>query len=127
MWGTGEARRELLFSGDAAEACLFLLNLDEDRYRHLLTAREWPAIHAGAGRDWSITELTQQVCAALDWPCELVYDPSKPEGVMRKLLDSSALARLGWSAKTSLREGILSTYRAAVADGVFPNETGGGR
>jgi GDP-L-fucose synthase len=111
VWGTGTPRRELLFSEDLAEACVFLMNLDEEAYSWLLAGA--PLINIGTGTDVTIRELAVQVCAALGFAGELVFDTSKPDGTPQKLLDVSRIKKLGWQPRTSLADGIVLTYEAA--------------
>ncbi len=111
VWGTGTPRRELMYSADMAEACLFLLNLDEDRYGSLL-AGDAPLVNIGTGEDVTIRELAELVCAVVGYRGALRFDTSKPDGTPRKLLDVSRMAGLGWRARTGLREGIERTFRA---------------
>ena len=111
VWGTGTPRRELLFSEDMAEACVFLMNLNEADYSSLLAGV--PLINIGTGKDMTIRELAQQVCAVLGFDGELVFDTSRPDGTPQKLLDVSRMQKLGWHSRTSLAEGIALTYEAA--------------
>jgi GDP-L-fucose synthase len=111
VWGTGKPRRELLFSEDLAEACVFLMNLDEARYSSLLEGV--PLINIGTGTDVTIRELAEQVCAVLGFRGELIFDTARPDGTPQKLLDVSRLQSLGWRSKTTLAEGIALTYEAA--------------
>ena len=111
VWGTGTPRRELLFSEDLAEACVFLMNLDEAAYSALLEGV--PLINVGTGKDVTIRELAEQVCAALGYAGELAFDTSRPDGTPQKLLDVSRIHQLGWQPRTSLAEGIALTYEAA--------------
>lgn len=100
IWGTGSPMREFLHVDDLADACLFLMgNYSEDSH-----------INVGTGIDQSIRELAEIVRDVVYPSAELVYDTSKPDGTPRKVLDVSRLAALGWSASTSLRAGIDSTY-----------------
>jgi GDP-L-fucose synthase len=111
VWGTGTPRRELLFSEDMAEACVFLMNLNEVDYSSLLAGV--PLINIGTGKDTTIRELAEQVCAVLGFKGELVFDTSRPDGTPQKLLDVSRMKKLGWQSRTSLAEGIALTYEAA--------------
>ena len=111
VWGTGTPRRELLFSEDLAEACVFLMNLPDNTYAALLEGV--PLINIGTGKDVTIRELAEQVCAALDFQGELVFDTTKPDGTPQKLLDGTRIQNLGWHAKTTLAQGIRLTYEAA--------------
>ncbi len=111
VWGTGTPRRELLFSEDLAEACVFLMNLEGGVYSFLLEGV--PLINVGTGVDVTIRELAEQVCVALGFAGELVFDTTKPDGTPQKLLDVSRMKKLGWQPKTTLAEGIALTYEAA--------------
>ncbi len=113
VWGTGTPRRELLYADDMAQACVFLLSLDDASYGTLLREDEPPLINIGTGKDVSIGELAQTVCRLLHYEGTLRFDASKPDGTPRKLLDVSRLTALGWQAETSLEDGIGKTYRAA--------------
>ena len=113
VWGTGTPRRELLFSDDMAEACVFLLELGEARFASLLSENEPPLINIGTGEDLSIGELAELISRLLGFHGELRFDPTKPDGTPRKLLDVSRMRSLGWSARTSLEQGILRTFEAA--------------
>ncbi len=112
VWGTGTPRRELLYADDMAQACVFLLSLDEARYGTLLREDEPPLINIGTGKDVSIGELAQTICQLLGYGGALRFDTSKPDGTPRKLLDVSRLAALGWQAGTLLEDGIGKTYEA---------------
>jgi len=72
-----------------------------------------PLINIGTGTDVTIRELAEQVCAALDFKGELVFDTTKPDGTPQKLLDVTRMATLGWKPRTNLLEGIKQTYEAA--------------
>ncbi len=111
VWGTGTPRRELLFNEDLAEACIFLMNLEEEVYSGLLSGV--PLINIGTGQDVTIRELAEQVCAALGFEGELVFDTTRPDGTPQKLLDISRIHQLGWKPKTTLAQGIVRTYESA--------------
>src|SRR5271165_4750538 len=114
VWGSGTPRRELLYSDDMADACVFLMSLPDESFESLLSEREPPLINVGTNEDLKIREIDQLVCQVLDYECELAFDSSKPDGTPRKLMDSSKINRLGWRAKTPLRDGILLAYRSAL-------------
>jgi GDP-L-fucose synthase len=101
IWGSGKPRRELMFVDDAADAIVFLL----ERY----SAPE--PINVGIGVDVSIRELAELMARIVGYPGELVFDTSKPDGAPRRLLDSGRLAALGWTARTSLADGLDAMYR----------------
>ena len=115
VWGTGTPRREFLYSDDLAEACIHLLGLSEPVFDKLLGEGEVPLINIGTGEDLTIRELAELIAKVLEFQCEIVLDPSRPDGTPQKLLDVSRINGLGWKAKTSLAEGIRLTYEAARA------------
>lgn len=100
VWGTGSALREFLFVDDLADALLFLM-------QHYNSA---DFINVGTGDEISIRELALTIKAVVGYLGEIKFDPSKPDGTPRKLLDTSKINSLGWRAKTSLKEGIEKTY-----------------
>src|SRR5580698_947712 len=111
VWGTGTPRRELLFSEDLADACVFLMNLDEATYASLLEGV--PLINIGTGKDVTIRELAEKVCAVLNFKGDLVFDTTKPDGTPQKVLDVTRIRELGWHPTTTLAEGIALTYDSA--------------
>jgi GDP-L-fucose synthase len=113
VWGTGNPRRELLYSEDLADGCIHLLNLPDSIYDGLLTRDFPPLINLGTGKDLTIRELAQLVMKVLDFEGEIVFDTPREDGTPRKLLDVSKISSLGWSALTSLEEGIRKTYDSA--------------
>jgi GDP-L-fucose synthase len=115
VWGTGTPRRELLYSEDLAEACVFLMQLSDGGFQQLINNEHAPLINIGTGVDVTIRELAELIARELEFSGELKFDASKPDGTPRKLLDVSRIHALGWHAKTSLPEGIRKTYAAAEA------------
>jgi GDP-L-fucose synthase len=105
VWGTGAPRREFLHVDDFADACCFVL----DR----VSVRDGgpDLLNVGAGEDLSIRELAELVREVVGYRGGIAFDPSRPDGTPRKLLDVSRLSALGWRARTPLREGIAATYR----------------
>ncbi len=100
IWGTGTPRRELLHVDDLAEACVFVMREYDD-----------PRIlNIGVGEDISIHELAELVKGVVGFRGALRFDPSKPDGTPRKLLDVSRMTALGWRAKVPLLRGIEQTY-----------------
>jgi GDP-L-fucose synthase len=112
VWGTGNPRRELLYSDDLAAACVFLLNLDEVRYNSLLSGDAPPLINIGTGEDVTIRELAETVAHVLGFQGSLIFDTTKPDGTPRKLMDVTRLHSLGWHHTTSLEQGIRLTWKA---------------
>lgn len=109
VWGTGTPRREFLHSDDLAEACLFLLNLDEDRYDALLNDRsEPPLLNIGVGEDISIGELATLIARVAGYAGRIEFDTTKPDGVPRRLLDVGRLHALGWRHRIALADGIAA-------------------
>ena len=110
LWGSGSPRREFLHVDDLADACLFLMSLEEEKFRSLFTVHHSPMINIGWGKDISIKELALIIKEIVGFKGDLEFDTNKPDGTLQKLLDSSKLRSLGWSPKISLREGIKRTY-----------------
>ncbi len=99
VWGTGMPYREFLHVDDLADACLFLLQHYNDV----------GIVNVGTGQDISISDLAYLVKDLVGYEGDVVFDTSKPDGTLRKLLDVTKIAGLGWRAATPLRDGILST------------------
>lgn len=114
VWGTGTPRRELLYSDDMAEACVFLMRLPEDRFLPLLAAdrndERAPLVNIGLGEDRTIREIAELIAEVVGYQGRLRFDPSKPDGTPRKLLEVSLLQGLGWKARTTLEEGLRLSY-----------------
>jgi GDP-L-fucose synthase len=116
VWGSGTPRREFLFSDDLGEACVFLLNLSDALYGSLLTADAPPLVNVGTGEDLTIRELAMLIAEQLGFTGELVFDPSRPDGTPRKLLDVSRINALGWKATTPLAEGVRLAFEGAKSE-----------
>ncbi len=101
IWGTGSPRREFLHVDDLADACVFLMRR-YDAAEH---------INVGTGEDLTIRELAEMVRDIVHPQAQLAFDPTKPDGTPRKLLDVSRLHALGWRHRIPLGEGIASSYR----------------
>lgn len=99
-WGDGSPLREFLYVDDLAELCVFLMN----------TYSGNETVNAGTGKELTIKELTQLVAQVVGYTGEILWDPSKPNGTPRKLLDVSKAAALGWTYHTELEEGIALAY-----------------
>jgi GDP-L-fucose synthase len=115
IWGSGQPRREFLHVDDMADASLFVLNLPRDEY----AAQTQPMLshlNVGSGTDISILELAQMVAEITGFTGQIMTDPSKPDGTMRKLMDVSRLAALGWHAQIDLRAGVENTYQWYVSN-----------
>ena len=105
-WGSGTPRREFLHVDDLADACAFLLRVENPP--------DW--INVGTGTDVTIKELTETVAATTGFAGQVVWDASRPDGTPRKLLDVSRLAKLGWTAKIGLKDGLAKTYASFLAE-----------
>lgn len=110
VWGTGTPRRELLYSDDLAEACLYLLQMNEARFDALLNEDEAPLVNIGTGEDVTIRELAEMVARVVGFEGELVFDTTKPDGTPRKLMDVGRMHSLGWKHTVALEDGIRRTY-----------------
>jgi len=103
VWGSGTPRREFLHVDDLADACVHLME----------RGAEFQWLNVGTGVDVTIRELAETVMDVVGYRGTIVYDPTKPDGTPRKLLDVSRLADLGWRARTGLRDGIARAYEHA--------------
>jgi GDP-L-fucose synthase len=101
IWGTGAPRREFIYSRDLAEACILVMN----RYE------EAEPINLGMGSDLSIAELSRMIKEVVGFEGEITFDPSKPDGMPVKLLDSSQIQALNWKPRTSFRKALEETYQ----------------
>jgi GDP-L-fucose synthase len=101
VWGTGTPLREFLHVDDLARGVVFLL----DKYDG------YEQINCGAGSDVSIAALADIIARVVDYRGKIVFDPTKPDGTPRKLMDSSRIAALGWQPRIALQDGIAATYR----------------
>ena len=110
IWGTGRPRREFLFVEDMAEASVYVMNLDKANY-DMHTQPMLSHINVGAGRDLSIAELAEIIGNVVGYDGKIEFDPDKPDGTPRKLMDSSRLNSLGWQATVTLQQGMVRTYR----------------
>jgi GDP-L-fucose synthase len=105
-WGTGSPRREFLHVDDLADACAFLLRIENPP--------DW--INVGSGTDVTIRELTETVSKVTGFTGKIVWDTSKPDGTPRKLMDNTRLASLGWHARVGLADGVAQTYESFLAE-----------
>lgn len=110
IWGTGKPMREFLHVDDMAEASLFVLDLDKDTYE-TNTQPMLSHINVGTGVDISIGDLAAMVAEVTGYQGKLSFDTTKPDGTMRKLMDVSRLADMGWRASVDLRKGLEETYQ----------------
>ena len=100
VWGTGNPRREFLYSDDLADAVIYLMNNYEGNQ----------FINIGVGKDISIKELAEKVKQVVGFEGDIIFNPTKPDGTPRKLVDVTRLNELGWQASISLDEGLKKAY-----------------
>ncbi len=110
IWGSGKPYREFLHVDDMAEASLFVLDLPEAAWR-AETQPMLSHINVGTGEDVSIADLASLLARITGFKGRIVFDPSKPDGTPRKLLDVSRLSRMGWKAAIPLEDGMRATYQ----------------
>ena len=115
VWGTGVPRREFLYSDDMAEACIFILNLPDEQSQLLVAADGIdglpPIMNIGSNHDLTIAELARLIKNTIGYEGNILFDSNKPNGTMRKLMDSSRLNRLGWQPNVSLENGLASVCK----------------
>jgi GDP-L-fucose synthase len=114
VWGTGRALREFLFVDDMALACLHVMGLEAATYRQH-TDPMLSHINIGSGIECSIGQVARLVGKVVGYRGRIEYDPTRPDGAPRKLLDTSILHALGWKARVGLEEGLELTYRDFLA------------
>ena len=110
IWGSGTPKREFLHVDDMAAASVFVMELDEKHYREN-TEPMLSHINVGTGVDCTIQELAETIAKVTGFTGEITFDPSKPDGTLRKLMDVSRLRRLGWESTIRLEEGLQNTYQ----------------
>ncbi len=114
IWGTGTPKREFLYSEDMAEACTHILGLADRDFASLIAADRNdgipPILNIGYNEDISIAELAETIKEVTAYEGKIVFDTSKPDGTMRKLMDSRRINHMGWTAKTELKTGLKAAY-----------------
>lgn len=101
IWGTGKARREFLFNTDLVDGLIYLMeNYNESKH-----------INIGSGQDISIKELADMLKTIIGYKGEFIWDVSKPDGMPRKLMDTSRINHIGWKPKVDLFAGLSNTYQ----------------
>lgn len=109
VWGSGKAMREFLYVDDMASASIFVLMLDKAIY-HANTKPMLSHINIGTGKDITIREVAEKMAKVIGYDGDITFDPTKPDGAPRKLIDVSRLTKLGWSYSTDLNDGLKKTY-----------------
>ena len=110
IWGTGKPKREFLFVDDMARASIHLMNIDKETYdKHTLSMCSH--INVGSGKNLTIKELAEIIKEVVGFKGEIQFDSSKPDGNLRKFLDSEKIKNIGFKPETSLKEGLIKTYQ----------------
>lgn len=112
LWGTGSPRREFLYCDDLAEACVFVMNLPKERYP---ADNVSSIVNIGSEEEIAISDLTGMVREVVNYEGRVVWDPSRPDGAPRKVLDSSLLRSLGWRPSIGLATGLRQTYESFLS------------
>jgi GDP-L-fucose synthase len=110
IWGSGTPKREFLYVDDMAAACVHVMKLSRAAYEQH-TQPMLSHINVGYGQDITIKELAQTLAIVTEYSGQIVFDPSKPDGAPRKLMDSYRLNSLGWHAKIGLKSGLEMAYQ----------------
>ena len=110
VWGTGKPRREFLYSEDFADGCIHLMTRAGSELDHLFSEDYAPLINIGYGKDQTIEDLVNLVKEVIGFTGLIQWDRSKPDGTMRKILETSRISQLGWEPKTKLKDGIQKAY-----------------
>lgn len=110
IWGTGTPKREFLYVDDMAKASIHLMNLDKNIYDKQ-TSSMCSHINVGSGKDLAIKELAEIIKEVLGFKGGINFDPTKPDGISKKLLDSKLINSLGFKPEISLKDGLIKTYQ----------------
>ncbi|MDB9736527.1 GDP-L-fucose synthase [Candidatus Pelagibacter sp.] len=108
IWGTGTPKREFLYVDDMADAVMHIMNLDKKIYDKKI--KPTSHINIGSGRELTIKELAETIKEVVGYKWQISFNPNKPDGSPRKLLDSGRLNSLDWKSKINLKEGLIKTY-----------------
>ncbi len=111
IWGTGTPRREFLYVDDMARACTYIMNLKKSIYEKNLDPM-CSHVNVGAGDDLTIKKLAEIVKDVVGYQGEIEFDPDKPDGSPRKLMDSGRLTNFGWRPEVPLKEGLIKSYKS---------------
>ena len=109
IWGTGTPRREFMYVDDMATASVYVMNLDKVVYEKYTSSMQ-SHINVGYGDDITIADLSYLVSKVVGYSGEIKFDNSKPDGTLRKLMDSKKLNSLGWKPQVDLKNGLKKTY-----------------
>jgi len=121
IWGTGSPKREFLHADDFSEASFHVMNIERDifdKYTETMCSH----VNIGSGSDISIKELAELIKKIIGYSGHIEFDLTKPDGTPRKIMDSSKLNSLGWKARISLEQGIISTYDGFIKQDSYRND-----
>jgi GDP-L-fucose synthase len=113
IWGTGNPKRDFLYVDDMARASVYLMNLDKKTYYEKISLM-CSHINVGSGRDLSIKELSEVIKEVVEYKGEINFDKTKPDGTLRKFLDTKLINSLGFKPEISLKEGLMKTYQIYI-------------
>ena len=108
VWGTGKPKREFLHVDDLADATIKIMNLSKSKYNKI-AGKKFPFINVGSGSDISIKDLAKLISKIVGFKGKMIFDKSKPDGTIRKLMDNTKLKKIEWKPKISLKSGIKKT------------------
>ena len=120
VWGSGSPRREFLHVDDMADACIHIMNLDKNYYEKIIS-KSISHINVGYGEDITIKELANLIKKIIGYEGKIIFDSKKPDGTMKKLLDTSLLAKTGWLPQINLEDGLIKTYNYFLNDKNYRN------
>ena len=113
IWGTGNPKREFLYVDDLAHASIHIMNLDKKIFNEQIVSMS-SHINVGSSKELTIKELAETIKEVINFKGKINFDPSKPDGSLRKLLNSERVNKLGFNPKTDLKEGLIKTYQAYI-------------
>jgi GDP-L-fucose synthase len=109
IWGTGKALREFLHVEDMARACILIMNIEKKIFNKSVSSR-CSHVNVGSNSEISILDLADLIAQVVGYQGKINFNSDMPDGMMRKLLDSSLINSLGWKAEIDLERGLHSTY-----------------
>lgn len=111
VWGSGTPMREFLHVEDMAQACVHVMNLSTHQFSQHITDPMCSHINVGTGKDVTIKELANLMAKTIGFKGQLVFDTTKPDGTLRKVLNVDRLTKLGWQYTVELEQGLARTYQ----------------
>ena len=111
IWGSGKPKREFLHADDLASCLIYLMNLEQQSFTNLTKSEITPIINIGTGTEISITDLAVLIKTIIGYEGNFSFNSSKPDGTLRKVLNTSKINEYGWKSKILLKDGISETYK----------------